>query len=165
MTTPATPATPPVPSAPPAEQSKVKTFFEHIGEWLEDHLGEASSFEHTAATALGVTAPLLEQLVGEVAGEAVEAKVQSVVTIVQNDLNNTSALLNGAEAGDATHSVAGFLTDAQNALGTLLADADVKNSAKVAKITAIANTVLGEFKAIAAAIPKNFTSPVVGAKV
>ena len=160
MTTPATPATP-----APKESlgTKVKTFFEHIGEFLKDHLGSAASFEQTAATTLSVTTPLLNSLLTLVAGEPFEAKVAGVVAQVQTSLNNTAALLTGAEAGDATHSVAGFLGEVQTALPTLLQDADIKNSTKLAQIEGIVNTVLGEVGAIAAAIPEGHTVPVAGA--
>lgn len=160
MTTPATPATP---APKESVAKKVLTFFEHIGDFLKDHLGSAASFEQTAATTLTVVAPLLNSLLALTAGEKYATKVSAVVAQVQTSLSNTAALLNGAEAGDATHSVAGFLTEAQTALPTLLADADVKNSTKVAQIEGIVNTVLGEIGAIAAAIPEGHTVPVVGA--
>jgi hypothetical protein len=160
MSTAQTPATP---STPAKKESKVKSFFDHIGEWLEDHLGSASSFEHTASVALGVASPLLTTLLTLVAGEPIAAKVSAVVAQVQNDLSNTSAILNGAEASDATHSLTGFLGSVKTNLGTLLADADIKNSAKADQITEIVNTVIGEVEAVAAAIPENYTTPVVGA--
>ena len=42
---------PPVETAKP---SKIKTFFEHVGDWFKEHLGSAASFEKTASTAIGV---------------------------------------------------------------------------------------------------------------
>jgi hypothetical protein len=160
MTTPATPATP-----APKESlgTKVKTFFEHIGEFLKDHLGSAASFEQTAATTLTVVSPLLDSIVAEAAGEPFEAKVAAVIAKVQTSLNNAAAILKGAQVGDATHSLAGFLSEVQTDLPTLLEDAQIKNSAKLAKIEGFANTVLGEVGAIAAAIPEGHTVPVVGA--
>ena len=109
-----------------------------------------------------MVAPLLNSLTALAAGEPFAAKVSGVVSQVSTALSNTSALLSGAEAGDATHSVAGFLGEVQTALPTLLADADVKNSTKLAQIEGIVNTVLGEVGAIAAAIPAGHSVPVVG---
>ena len=155
--------TPPA-AAPPAvkKESKIKTFFEHLGEFLKDHLGPTASFEHTASVALAVVGPLLNTLITLTAGEKYATKVSGVVAQVQTSLSNTSALLAGAEAGDATHSVAGFLAEINTALPTLLEDADIKNSAKLAEIEAIVNTITGETSAIAAAIPATHSVPVVG---
>lgn len=127
----------------------VKTFFEHIGEWLHEHLGSAASFEHTAATAINVAKPLLNSLLVLTAGEPIAAKVAGVVNQVSTDLENTSAILNGAAAGGLT--LTSILTGVQTNLGTLLADADVKNSTKVAQIEGVANMIIGEVQAILAA--------------
>jgi hypothetical protein len=77
-------------------------------------------------------------------------------------LNNAIALLNGAEAGDPSHSVDGFLTDVQTNLGTLLTDVDVKNSANAAKITSVVNTLIEEIEAIQSATAGH-VAPLVGA--
>jgi hypothetical protein len=129
---------------------KVKTFFEHIGEWLKANLGSAASDEHTAATTISMVSPLLVQLVSMVAGSAVAAKVQAVVTQITNDLNNTSALLLGASQGDQT--AIDYLNDAKGALSTLLADADVKNAARATEIQQIGTTVINEIEAIVTAL-------------
>lgn len=162
MTTPATPATPVTPPKE-SEGAKIKTFFEHIGDFLKEHLGSAASFEQTAATALSVVKPLLNSLLELVAGDAVEAKVSNAVGQAITDLNNTQALLNGAEAGAADHSLTGFLGSIQTNLSTLLADSDIKNSAKAAQITAIVSTVIGEVEAVSAAVPADHSVPLVGA--
>jgi hypothetical protein len=46
-----------------------------------------------------------------------------------------------------------LLTSVQTNLGTLLADADIKNSTKAADITGAVNTLIGEVEAILAAAP------------
>jgi hypothetical protein len=146
----------------PAKISKVKSFFEHIGEWLKDHLGVAQSVEHTAATALAVFSPLLKQLVVLAAGQSIAAKVSNVVSTVQTNLANAIALLNGAEAGDPSHTLDGFLSGVQTNLGTLLTDVDIKNSAKASEITSLVNTAIGEIEAIQTATAGH-SAPVVGA--
>jgi hypothetical protein len=160
--TPATTVSAASASSDAPKTSKVKSFFEHIGEWLKDHLGDAQSVEHTAATALAIFSPLLDQLVAKVAGEPFAAKVASVVGTVQTDLANATALLNGAEAGDPSHTLDGFLADVQTNLKALLADADIKNSAKAAEITSLVNTAIGEIEAIQTAT-SGHTAPLVGA--
>lgn len=156
-TPPETPATPD-PTATIGKEAKIKSFFEHIGEWFKDHLGSAASFEKTAATAIMVAEPLLNTLLTLTAGEPIAAKVQGVVNQVTNDLNNTSAILNGASAtGGMT--VTSLLNSVKTNLGTLLADADVKNSTKAEQITGVVNTLVGEVEAILSAVPAAPAAP------
>lgn len=160
--------TPASSQAPPTQEhqakesfaQKAKTFFQHVWLFFDNH---AKAFETSAATTIALISPLLNTLVSLTAGDKAGAKVASVVSQVTTDLNNTAALLSGAEAGDATHSVAGLLKSVQTALPTLLADADVKNSEHAAQITGVVNTVLGEVEAIAAAVPEDHSVLVAGA--
>jgi hypothetical protein len=169
MSTTQTPATPtpatPEPATPepatPEKESKVKSFFDHIGEWFKDHLGDAQSVEQTAVTALAVAAPLLNTLITLTAGAPIAAKVSAVVATVQTKLNSAIALLNGAEAGDPIHSVDGFLGDVQTNLGALLTDVDIKNSTKAAQITSVVNTLIEEIEAVQTATTDHM-APVVG---
>lgn len=159
MTTPATPATPP--AAKVSGWAKIKGFFAHVFSFFEN---DAAHWETAAATAISVATPLLNELLTLTAGSPIASKVAAVVHQVITDLNNTAALLNGAQAGDAAHSVSAFLGDVVSALPTLLADADVKNSAHLAQIEGVANTIIGEVQAILAALPAGYTSAVAGAK-
>lgn len=145
----------------PAKESfsqKAKIFFEHVWSFF-DH--DAKAFATSAATTISLVSPLLNSLIVATAGDKAAAKVSAVVSAVQTKLANVAALLTGAEAGDATHSVAGFLGEIKVDLGALLADADIKNSAKVAQITGVVNTVLDEVGAIAEAIPEDHPAPTV----
>lgn len=144
-----------------AEKSKVKSFFAHIGEWFES-IGKDGNWAHKAALAIAVIRPLLLELVSLAAGTSAEAKVATVSTQVGTDLNDAEALLTGAETtGKLT--LTGTLSSLQTHMGTLLTDADVKNSTKAAEITGAANTILGEIQAIAEAVPEDHASPVTGA--
>ena len=144
---PASSETPSQPAVETAKPSKIKTFFEHVGEWFKEHLGSAASFEKTASTAIGVAEPLLDTLLALAVGEPIAAKVTAIVNQVKNDLNNTSALLAGAEAtGGVT--LTSLLGSVQTNLGTLLTDADIKSSTKAAQIADVANTLIGEVQAI-----------------
>ena len=71
----------------------------------------------------------------------------AVVNQVRTDLNNTSALLSGAEAtGGVT--LTSLLGSIQSNLGTLITDSDIKNSTKASQIADVANTLIGEVQAI-----------------
>jgi hypothetical protein len=162
-TTPATPANPTPPATPAPKKSswsKIKGFFSHVFSFFEN---DAAKFETSAATTISVALPLLNEMITLTAGSAIATKVSNVGHQVITDLQNTAAILNGAEAGSADHSVSGFLQDAVQALPTLLADADVKNSEHASTIEGVVTTVVGELQAILSALPANYTTPVVGA--
>jgi hypothetical protein len=158
MTTPASPATPATPKV--SEWSKVKGFFGHMFSWFKN---DAANFESSAATTINLVKPLLNELLVLTAGSKEAGAVSAIVTKVGTALSNTSAMLSGAEAGSADHSVAGYLNDVVTDLPTLLTDADVKNSTHLAEIEGTVTTVVGEVQAILAAIPEGHTVPVVGA--
>jgi hypothetical protein len=158
MTTPATPATP----APKvSEFKKIEGFFAHIFSWFKN---DAANFEMAAATTISVSTPLLNELIVLTAGAPEAAVVSSIVNKVTAALNNTAAMLKGAEAGSVTHSVAGYLNEVVADLPTLLQDAQVKNSAHLAEIEGTVTTVVGEVQAILTALPADYSTPVVGAK-
>jgi hypothetical protein len=156
MSTSSTPATP---APKKSVLSKIGGFFKHMFSFFDS---DAASFEHTASTTIALISPLVNTLVALTADSSIASKVAGVVGQVVTDLNNTAAMLTGGEAGSAEHTILGFLQGVQTNLGTLLADADVKNSAKAAEITGVVNTVLGEVEAIVQAIPTGHSVPVVG---
>ena len=157
MSSTSTPATP----AKESTGTEVKTFFEHVWAALKDHFGDAAKVEQAASIGLGVLAPLLNTLLTLTAGETIASKVAGVVATVQTELANAAALLSGAEAGDPSHTLDGFLSDVQTNLGTLLTDADVKNSTKATEITGVVNTLIGEVEAIQTATAGH-VAPLVG---
>ena len=166
MTTQASPLSATIGNTPAstAEQAPKKkvSFFAHLKAWFDEHLGSIQSDEKTAATALAVCVPLLNTLITLTAGAPIAAKVSAVATTVQTKLNNAIALLNGAEAGDPSHTVDGFLAEVQTNLGSLLDDVDVKNSTKATQISSVVNTLIGEVEAIQTATAGH-VAPVVGA--
>jgi hypothetical protein len=158
MTTSQTPAT--SAASAPAKESKLKSFFEHIGEWFEG-MGKSGNWEHKAALAVAVVRPLVIELVTLTAGTKAADKVSGVATQVGTDLNDAEAILTGAETtGSITLTSA--LTSIQVNLGKLLTDADIKNSEKASEITQAATTILGEVQAIAEAVPADHSTPVTG---
>lgn len=143
---------------------KVKSFFEHIGEWLKDHLGDAQTVEHQAATAIAVFSPLLNTIITLTAGSAIAAKATSYVAAIQTKLANASALLSGAETMVVSGSpitLDSVLSGIKSDMAEFLADAGVKNSTEIAKITSVCNTIIGEVEAIQTATAGH-VAPVVG---
>lgn len=139
---------------------EVETFFKKIESFFKS-IGHAAPWEKTAATALSVAAPLLDTLVTLTAGEAAGELVSSIVSAIQTKMAQATALLSTATSdlppGGLT--VSGILSDINTNLGTLLADADVKNSTKITQIESVVKTVSGEITAITAAMPATPAQP------
>jgi len=137
-----------------------KSFFEHIGEWFKENLGKAATWEQAASTALKVSAPLLDEVIALTAGTAAATKVQGVIAQVQADMAGSATTI--TEAGSATGglTIQSFLGSVTNNLGTLLTDADVKNTTEFSKIENTIKTVIGEVQVVASAMPKPAPAPV-----
>jgi len=137
--------------------TKIKTFFEKCWDFLKTEAPKAATWEKAAATALNVTAPLLDELVGLTAGEAAETVVSNVIAQVKKDMADASAVLAGSGGSGATLTTA--LGSIQSNLSTLLTDADVKNATKFSEIESTANTIIGEIEAVASSMPSGYTPP------
>jgi len=138
-----------------------KTFFDHIGEWFKDHFA-SHTWQQKASLAIALVRPLLLSLTQAAAGSTAETKVAGVVGQVTTDLNDIEAVINGAETTGG-FTLQSALSSLQTNMSDLVADADVKNSAKASEIVNFANTILAEVQAIAAAVPSDFAAPVHGA--
>ena len=87
----------PAAAQPPAKESfaqKTKIFFEHVWSFFNH---DAKAFETSAATTISLISPLLNTLVTLTAGSTIASKVSGVISQVTTDLNNTAAMLSGAE--------------------------------------------------------------------
>jgi hypothetical protein len=131
----------------------VKTFFEHVWDWLKAEAPHASSWESAALTALKVSAPLLNTLITLTAGAPIAAKVAGVVSQAQADIAGAAATISTAGAATGGLTISSFLGSVQANLGTLLTDADVKNATEFTKIESTINTVVGEVQAITSLMP------------
>jgi hypothetical protein len=138
-------STTPTPTPAPAAK---KSFFDKIGDFFKDIFDNKATWEKTASTALAVVGPLLDTVVGLTAGSAAATAVSNVITQVQKDLQAALALLSSDTGGTAKQQVTQLISGVQSQLATLLADADVKNSAEAAKITSAVNLISGELQAI-----------------
>src|SRR5271157_4962597 len=132
----------------------LKTFFEHVGDWLKEVLGKEATWEQAASTALKVAAPLLTTLITLTAGAPIAAKVAGIVAQVQADMAGAATVISTSGAATGGVTISSFLGSVQTNLGTLLTDADVKNSTEFTKIESTINTVIGEVVAIGSAMPK-----------
>jgi Flp pilus assembly protein TadB len=132
----------------------MKSAWHHIEAWFKKLFG-STKWEKTASSVLTYIAPLLETIVALVAGQPVEAAVAAIVAEIQGDLAAASALIANANVLGVSP-VAGainLLNSVKANLAELLAAAQVKDTAVQQKITAIANSIIGEVEAILAAIP------------
>ena len=128
----------------------IKTFFAKIWDVLKAEAPHAAGWEHAAATTLRVTAPLLNTLLTLAVGPAAAAKVAGIVAQVQKDMNDVAQTLSTGGSPATFGSVLGSI---QSNLGTLLADADIKNETKFTEIEATVNTVIQEVEAVTASMP------------
>lgn len=133
----------------------MKKFWDKVEAAFKKLFG-STKWEQTATSVITYVAPLVETIVGLAAGGPAEALVTSVVNIVKSDLATVSAIVSGATetpAGTALVAVKNALSSIQTNLGSVLSDADVKNSAKYADITSVVNLIVGEVEAVLSNIP------------
>src|SRR5277367_4466590 len=128
--------------------NSVVTFFEKVGGWLKK-LFTNTTVEHKILAVISYVAPLVEGIIA-FADPAASPIVNRIITLVQSDLATVTAVVDGAKVTAGTPAAATViqaLTSVQANLGTLLTDADVKNSAKFQQIEASANVIIGEVEA------------------
>lgn len=133
-----------------------KTFFEKVVAEFEK-LFKTASWEQTAQSVITYAAPLVENLIGLVAGGPAEALVTGVVNIIKSDLATLSAVVTGASAALPAAATdiqvaEAALTSIQNNLSAILQSAEVKSAATAAKVTSVVNTILGEVQALLGSI-------------
>lgn len=133
------------------------SFFSKIEKVFKDIFG-SNKWEQTAATALSIVSPLVETMAALIAGEPAAALLQGILTKVQAGLSSVSSLAASVAAGTANSTTAageakGILSGVQSQLQSLLTAGQIKDPATLAKVTAIANTIIEESEAILAALP------------
>jgi hypothetical protein len=136
------------------ENVSAKTFFEKIGTELEK-LFKSTNWEQKAIAAVGYIAPLAETLVTLLAGLPAGTAVTNIVNQIKASIATVSVVAQDgtpAPGSTAAQTIESALTSINTNLGALLADAGVKNSAKVTEIEATANLITGETSALLASI-------------
>ena len=136
----------------------IKSFFESVGSEIEKLFKSvvSSSWEQKASATIKYVAPLVETIVQLAAGTAAAAAVTGVINQVQADLATVSVVVQGGKVAAGTSAAAtvqAALTSVNTNMAALLADADVKNSAKAADIEATTNLITGEVSAILSNLP------------
>lgn len=134
--------------------SLCKTFFEEVGAELKK-LFKSTAWEQAALAVVTYVAPIAEGIL-TFADPAIEPLVANVVNVVKSDLATISVVVKqGTAAPGSPAAVA--VTTALNSINTnlrgLLEVAEVKNSTKIAEITAAVNTITNEVDAALAALP------------
>jgi len=130
--------------------ARIITFFEKVGSWLKKLFTNPKT-EQTILATIKYVAPFIETLVGLAAGGPAEILVTNIVNQVQADLATVAVVVQEGipPAGStAAQQAETALNSIKTNLTALLADADVKNSAKVAEITSTVNLIAGEADAM-----------------
>lgn len=138
----------------PLEDSmSLSTFFHKVGSAFKKLFG-SSTWEKTASSTITFVAPLLETIVGYVAGSGAENTVKGIIGTVQSDLATIAAVVDGGQVdAHGTAVVVSALNSVRANMSGLLNLAEVKNSDKQAAITTAVNLVVGEVDAMLGALP------------
>ena len=132
----------------------LKTFFEKVGSEIKKLFG-SSTFEQEVQSTITYAAPLVEGILA-VADPSLEPIVAAVLNTVKSDLATVSTVVQGgkvAAGSSAAKTICAALTSVNSNLSGLLQVAEVKNSTKIAQITAAVNTLTGETNALLANLP------------
>lgn len=132
------------------------SFFASVKSFFHKLFGSLPSWEKSASSTLAFAAPLVEEIVALSAGEPAAAEVQQIVAEIQKDMATVATVVSGA-AGAPSATSYQTATTALNSikanLGGLLTAGHVKNPETLAKVTGVANTIIGEVEAILSEIP------------
>jgi hypothetical protein len=134
----------------------MKKFFAKVEAFFKKAFG-SSKWEKTASTTLMIVTPLITTLLTLVAGAPVAALVGGVLATAQKDLAAAVVIIDDMDTAGTTASgtaqVVALLNAVKTNLTSILSIAEVKNSTKVADITAGVNTIVEEIDAILEAAP------------
>jgi hypothetical protein len=123
---------------------------EKVGVWLEKLFANPKT-EQKILGAIKIIAPFLEALLGMAVGGPAEVIVANIVSELSTDYSTVAAVVQeGMPAPGSTgaQTIARALDAIKTNFSTLLADADVKNSAKAAEINATVTGIIQETEAI-----------------
>ena len=133
----------------------VKTFFDKIGEDLEQFLKKVPDVETKVSAVLSIVSPLVESVAAVTVGEAAAADIAQVVAKSQQGLATVGSLASAYNIGEPTtmkQALTAATTAVTSNLSGILASGQVKNEATAAKVTSIVGTVANEFEAILKAL-------------
>lgn len=131
------------------------SFFDKVGGWMKRLFRAAPKAEQAALATITYVAPIVEGILDLVDPPAA-AIVTPIITIVQRDLSTVAATIQDGmpvAGSSAAQAVQGALNAIKANLSGLLQVAEVKNSVKIAEITAGVTTVTGEVDAMLQSLP------------
>ena len=124
----------------------VKTFFERVETEFKRLFG-STKWESTTLSVINYAAPLVETLATLAAGPAAGTALTGVLNQVKAGLATVSAVVSGAITPTPANELATAkqaLASVQANLNAILTDADIKNDAHFADISAVATLILNE---------------------
>jgi hypothetical protein len=133
----------------------MSSFFSKLGSELKSLFTKEPAFEQLAQGVITYVSPILLTVLTFV-DPAIEPLVSKVISVVQADLATVSTVVKGATvtAGStAAATVQAALGSITSNLSGLLQVAEVKDSSKIAEITAAANTISTEINSLVTALP------------
>lgn len=135
--------------------SAFKSFFEKVGSELKRIFG-STSWEQTAEGVITYVGPLVETLAQLTLGTAASSALTGVLNSIKASLATLSAVVKGAATPSGSTDIqiaTAAINSVQDNLAGILADADIKNSGKVADIEATVTLIDNEMKALLANLP------------
>jgi hypothetical protein len=138
-----------VPAAP-----KV-SFFAKVEGLLKKLFG-STTWEQTALTTLKVASPLIQGLVGLLAGENASVEATQILNEIKTDLAASIVMIQHIQTDTApggTAAVSAILNDASSNLSAFLAAGHIKNPQKVAQATQMVTMIVGSLQAVIALLP------------
>ena len=132
------------------------SWFSKVEGWFKKFFSN-TNWAHNASVGLALAGPPAILIVQETLSGSDATEAQNVLNEVQTDLGTVSMLLAQAQSAPTNATISSHITSILNVLkanlGTILADAHVKNAANVAKITELVNAFVSEIEAILSMIP------------
>ncbi|HEY2361223.1 MAG TPA: hypothetical protein VGK36_08915 [Candidatus Angelobacter sp.] len=128
--------------------------FKKIGTFFKNLWNETPKWSESVSTGIILVAPLANTIVAMVAPDEVPL-VQNVVSQVKSGLAAAAKFASDAHGSDAAP--AGLITTLEavkSNLGDLLTAGHIKNADTLTKVTAVANSIIGEVEAILEVVPK-----------
>lgn len=126
-------------------------FFKSVGGFLKKLFTSSSATQQISST-ITLAAPLAEEIVGLVAGDAGATQATNIVGEVKADLAALASVVAGAHSTGITPTVGGQMTSIigslKDNLGALLTAGHIKDTNTLSKVQGVAGTLLGELSAI-----------------
>lgn len=133
--------------------NSVVTFFEKVGSWFKSLFKKAPAVEQQISAVVSYVAPIAESILTLVDPPAALIATP-IITEVETGLATLKATTSGVSlTGTTLQTVDSVLNSIKTNISGLLDIAEIKNSAKIADITAAVTAITGEVDAILTNLP------------